>query len=169
MANARWRAGGFTLAEVQAEGVTPALLIPALCKAFWPWVGVFGNGKTSLEHFARVLDKPFPSANLHETCWFSESAESRPARRAFRPCLRIGSLPYAAAFFLDAAFFFGIFAPDFRASLSAMATACLRFFTLPPFPPLPDFNSPCLYSCITFLTLPRPLDPPLADFFAGMN
>src|SRR5579872_3572024 len=40
--------------------------------------------------------------------------------------------------------------------------ACLGFFT---FPPLPDFSSPCLNSCITFATLARPLvfDLPLDD------
>src|SRR6478735_364734 len=53
------------------------------------------------------------------------------------------------AFPFEEDFFGGTFAPDSRASLSAMATACFRFFTLPPFPPLPDFNVPCLYSCIT--------------------
>src|SRR5215831_12576417 len=30
-----------------------------------------------------------------------------------------------------------------------MAMACLRLFTLPPFPPRPLLSSPCLYSCIT--------------------
>ena len=48
----------------------------------------------------------------------------------------------------------GIFAPDFRASLSAIATACLRLRT---FFPLPDRNVPCLCSCITLATLLRPL------------
>jgi hypothetical protein len=38
-----------------------------------------------------------------------------------------------------------------------MATACLRLFTFPPLPPLPDFNDPALYSCITFLTFDLPL------------
>jgi len=57
----------------------------------------------------------------------------------------------------DLDFFLGIFAPDFRASLNAMATACLRLFTF--FLP-PDFSVPCLNSCITFSVLPRPL---LAD------
>src|ERR1035437_4084614 len=51
----------------------------------------------------------------------------------------------------------GIFAPAFRASLRPMATACLRLFTFPPVPPLPDFNVPRLYSCMTFPTLPMPL------------
>lgn len=50
-------------------------------------------------------------------------------------------------------FFFGIRAPDFRASLSATATACLRLVI---FFPLPDFKLPSLYSCITFSTLPLP-------------
>ena len=62
---------------------------------------------------------------------------------------------YEFARFLFLLLFLGIFAPDRLASLSAMATACLRFFT---FLPLPDFNSPCLYSCMTFLVLARPLD-----------
>jgi hypothetical protein len=38
-----------------------------------------------------------------------------------------------------------------------MATACLRLFTFPPEPPLPDFNVPSLYSCMTFPTVPMPL------------
>jgi hypothetical protein len=53
----------------------------------------------------------------------------------------------------DLLFFFGILAPDFRASLSAIATACLRLFT---FLRPPDFNVPSLYSCITFSVLARP-------------
>lgn len=51
--------------------------------------------------------------------------------------------------------FLGIQAPDLRASLRATATACLRFVI---FFPLPDFSVPSLYSCITLLTLLRPLD-----------
>ena len=43
-------------------------------------------------------------------------------------------------------FFLGILAPELRASLSAIATACLRLFT---FFPLPDLRPPCLYSLIT--------------------
>jgi len=58
-------------------------------------------------------------------------------------------------------FFFGIFAPDLRASLSAIATAC---FFLVTFFPLPDFSVPSLCSCITFPTFDRPF----ADFVAAM-
>jgi hypothetical protein len=69
--------------------------------------------------------------------------------------------------------FFGILAPASRASLKAIAIACLGFFTLPP---LPDFKVPCLYSCMTFCTFPRPfvdellrLDEDLvADFFVAI-
>ena len=43
-------------------------------------------------------------------------------------------------------FFLGILAPDLRASLSAIATACLRLVT---FLPLPDFNVPSFFSFIT--------------------
>jgi len=43
--------------------------------------------------------------------------------------------------------FFGILAPDSRASLSAIATACLRLVT---FLRPPDFSVPALNSCITF-------------------
>jgi hypothetical protein len=60
-------------------------------------------------------------------------------------------------------FFLGIFAPDFRASLSAMATACLRLLT---FLPLPDFSVPDLCSFITLRTLLLPLDD--ADFFVAI-
>jgi hypothetical protein len=59
--------------------------------------------------------------------------------------------------------FFGIRAPDCRASLNAIATACLRFVTFF-FPP--DFNWPRLYSPITFPTLPRPFVEELRFFEA---
>lgn len=45
-------------------------------------------------------------------------------------------------------------APDRRASLSAIATACFRLRT---FDPDEDLSDPRLYSPITFLTFPRPL------------
>jgi len=51
-------------------------------------------------------------------------------------------------------FFLGTFAPDFRASLRAIATACLRLFT---FFPLPDFSVPCLCSFMTLWILRFPL------------
>jgi len=41
-----------------------------------------------------------------------------------------------------------IFAPALRASLRPMATACLRLFTFPPTPPLPDFNVPSLWHSV---------------------
>ena len=53
----------------------------------------------------------------------------------------------------DLDFFFGILAPDFLASLNAIATACLRLFT---FLRPPDLSVPSLYSCITFLVFVRP-------------
>jgi len=57
--------------------------------------------------------------------------------------------PSLQDFFFLAALFFGTFLPFLRASESPMAMACLRLFTLPPLPPRPLFNSPCLNSCIT--------------------
>jgi hypothetical protein len=80
-------------------------------------------------------------------------------------------------------FFGGTFAPFFRASESPIAMACLRLFTVPPFPPGPDFNWPRFSLCIAFSTLLladllylRPLDPLLLLdvffvvelFFAGI-
>lgn len=61
---------------------------------------------------------------------------------------------FLVADFLLALFFFGILAPDFRASFSAMATACFRLFT---FFPLPDFSLPSLCSFITRWTFRAPL------------
>src|SRR3954468_14603058 len=46
----------------------------------------------------------------------------------------------------------GTFAPFFRASESPMAIACLRLFTLPPFPPGPDFNVPLFLRRIALST-----------------
>jgi hypothetical protein len=39
-------------------------------------------------------------------------------------------------------FFLGTLAPFFRVSESPMAIACLRLFTAPPLPPLPERNVP---------------------------
>lgn len=76
----------------------------------------------------------------------------------FFALLRFVDVERELVFFADFFFavpFLGIFAPASRASLNAMAMACLRFFTLAR---PPDFSSPCLYSCITFSTFPRPRD-----------
>src|SRR6478736_3288695 len=58
-------------------------------------------------------------------------------------------------FFLLLFFFFGTFLPFLRASERPMAMACLRLFTLPPFPPLPLLSVPFLRLCIArFTSLP---------------
>src|SRR5256884_3001009 len=82
-----------------------------------------------------------------------------------RHCIRREPLPLQVSpdqedFFDD--FFFGILAPERRASLKAMATACLRLLT---FLPLPDFSFPSLCSFMTLWTLLLPLEPPDVDFF----
>jgi hypothetical protein len=91
--------------------------------------------------------------------------------------LRAADFFFAAPllFFFDAPFL-GILAPERRASLNAIATACFRLatFFLPP-----DFSSPDLYSRITFFTLARPFVAVLffdalffeaeADFFVAIG
>jgi hypothetical protein len=67
-------------------------------------------------------------------------------------CLSRRRTPDCAKRRYDLLFFLGTFAPDFRASLRAMATACLRLFT---FLPLPDLSLP---SFITLWTLRFPFD-----------
>src|SRR6201989_3476432 len=59
-------------------------------------------------------------------------------------------------FFLElffAPFFRGTFAPFLRASESPIAIACLRLFTVPPFPPLPLLSVPFLRRSSADLTL----------------
>lgn len=51
-----------------------------------------------------------------------------------------------------AAFFFGTLAPFLRASESPIAMACLRLFTVPPRPPLPDLSVPLFSRCIALFT-----------------
>ena len=70
----------------------------------------------------------------------------------------------------------GTFAPFFRASESPMAIACLRLFTVPPFPPRPLFSVPFFRRRIalpTLLLAARPyfrVPDFLPDFFlAAMN
>ena len=54
---------------------------------------------------------------------------------------------------LQAAFFFGTRAPFLRASDRPMAIACLRLFTLPPFPPLPERKVPLFLRRIALATV----------------
>ena len=46
-------------------------------------------------------------------------------------------------------FSFGLSYLEAPASFNAMAIACRRLFTLPPFPSGPLLSSPCSYSCVT--------------------
>jgi hypothetical protein len=55
--------------------------------------------------------------------------------------------------FLRLDFFRGTFAPFFRASESPIAIACLRLFTLPPLPPLPERSVPLFFRRIALATL----------------
>src|SRR4029077_19036973 len=52
-----------------------------------------------------------------------------------------------------AAFFFGTFAPFFRASERPIAIACFRLVTLPPLPPLPDRSVPCFLRRMALATV----------------
>lgn len=74
--------------------------------------------------------------------------------------------------FSYAAFFFGTLAPFFRASDSPIAIACLRLFTFPPLPPLPDLSVPLFLrrmalatDLLALLLYLRPLD----FFFLGIR
>jgi hypothetical protein len=53
----------------------------------------------------------------------------------------------------QAAFLLGTFAPLLRASERPIAIACLRLFTLPPFPPLPDLSVPRFLRRIALATV----------------
>jgi hypothetical protein len=78
---------------------------------------------------------------------------------------------------VDAAgyFFLGTLAPFLRASDKPIAIACLRLFTLPPFPAFPERSDPFFRRCIALFTLllaalPYFLEPDLRpfDFVAGI-
>ena len=56
-------------------------------------------------------------------------------------------------FFLRDLRFFGTFAPERRASESPIAIACLRLFTVPPFPPRPLLSVPIFFRRIALPTL----------------
>lgn len=67
----------------------------------------------------------------------------------------------------QADFLRGTFAPFLRASERPMAIACLRLFTVPPFPPRPDLRVPLFSRCIALFTLLPAAFPylrPLEDF-----
>jgi hypothetical protein len=59
---------------------------------------------------------------------------------------------FADDFFRDDDFFRGTLAPFSRASESPIAIACLRLFTVPPFPPRPRFSEPFLRRRIALST-----------------
>jgi len=67
------------------------------------------------------------------------------------------------------AFFLGTFALFFRASESPMAIACLRLFTAPPLPPLPERNVPCFLRRRALWTLFRADFPYLAILPPTLN
>ena len=58
--------------------------------------------------------------------------------------------PFFEALFLDALFFFGTFAPFFRASDKPIAIACFLLFTV--LPDLPDLSLPRFFSCMALST-----------------
>jgi hypothetical protein len=62
-------------------------------------------------------------------------------------------------------FFFGTFAPFFRASERPIAIACLRLVTFPPFPPFPDRSVPRFSRRIALSTLLPAAFPYLGIFF----
>src|ERR1700686_1461257 len=74
-----------------------------------------------------------------------------PSRLSWNTKASIGVRNYA--YVAQAAFFLGTFAPFFRASESPMAIACLRLFTVPPFPPLPDLSVPFFFRRIALATV----------------
>lgn len=94
-------------------------------------------------------NRAFPARTAAEDPAFEELKAFLTARSSCRSWRATSEPRY------DLLFFLGIFAPDFLASLSAIATACFRLFTF--FRP-PDFRVPSLYSCITFLVFERPFD-----------
>ena len=49
-------------------------------------------------------------------------------------------------------FFLGTLAPFSRASERPIAIACLRLFTVPPLPPLPDLSVPFFFLCMALFT-----------------
>src|SRR6202041_1743126 len=70
---------------------------------------------------------------------------------------------------LQAAFFLGTLAPFFRASDNPIAIACLRIFTVPPFPPFPERSVPFFFRRIALATvLPAALPYLRPDLFAEL-
>src|SRR5438270_95195 len=104
----------------------------------------------------------------HHRCCDQEQHAGRELfniRRSLRQLRLFLVLDLWAPCLLGGYFFFGTFAPFSRASDSPMAMACLRLFTVPPLPPLPDLSVPFFLRCMALFTdlpaaLPylRPLD-----------
>ena len=89
-----------------------------------------------------------------------------------RPRAHFYRIVYAAFDFEELDFFEGTFWPFLRASESPIAMACLRLFTFPPLPPLPDLSVPLFLRRIalaTVLLAPLPYLRLLDFFFAGIH
>src|SRR4051812_37223154 len=92
--------------------------------------------------------------------------------RGPRPRAHFGDLFYAAFDREELDFFEGTFCPFLRASESPMAIACLRLFTLPPLPALPERSVPLFLRRIalaTVLLAPLPYRRLLDFFLAGIH
>ena len=102
--------------------------------------GVCINGSAYRRLLALLRDDAFRLAVFLPPELFREADFFVPAR--LEPDLAVDFLVAFLAPFRG-----GTSAPARRSSLNAMAIACFGFFT---FLRPPDFNSPCLYSCMTF-------------------
>jgi len=65
----------------------------------------------------------------------------------------IRALPVFFPNYRDDVFFLGTFAPFLRASERPIAIACLRLFTVPPFPPRPDLSVPFFFRRMALATV----------------
>ena len=84
---------------------------------------------------------------------FSPPIAGELSRRPFAPTWDLPSVScWEVRFFAlrqFSRFSFGLSYLEAPASFNAMAIACRRLFTLPPFPSGPLLSSPCSYSCMT--------------------
>src|SRR6185369_13102138 len=111
---------------------------------------------------ARVVAAFLPDAVRRVA--FSPPIAGELSRRPFAPTWDLPSVscwevsPFASLRFVlvrFSRFSFGLSYLEAPASFNAMAIACRRLFTLPPFPSGPLLSSPCSYSCMTRPTVLR--------------
>jgi hypothetical protein len=140
-----WQSGSNSLKNLEFREIYDAVRLQIAAQSMSSWIHVV------------ILRTSFSSRHwliqlLHVAAHATSISISEFSLRIFM-IISIYFFFFLPPLLLRPAFFFGAFAPFFRASLKPMAIACLRLFTLPPLPPFPDLRVPRFFLRIALSTV----------------